>query len=248
MRIFRPVRQLGALVLAVILSMGCVFVSEAAAVKPQVPVSLHMDINSRKTSIYDGYSTYVFGYRASDLDTFTITKDKEDVNLDDVTMNYYLLTYDGETQKYLECTVYGLKEGTHYPVVRPETVEREKAAGGLYDNLDRCYMVEFCYGDARSAMYFSLVPEDQMDTYRNILLGKWKKGTQGWRYEYQDGFLTSWALINDNWYLFGDDGYMKTGWQEYQGDMYYLNPDNGVMRADCTIDGHRLDSGGKRAD
>ena len=89
---FRPVRQLGAFVAAAVLSIGSVFVSEAAAVKPQVPVSMHMDINSRRTSIYDGYSTYVLGYRASESDTFTVTKDRNDINLDDVTMNYYLMT------------------------------------------------------------------------------------------------------------------------------------------------------------
>ena len=245
---FRPVRQLGAFVAAAVLSIGSVFVSEAAAVKPQVPVSMHMDINSRRTSIYDGYSTYVLGYRASEEDTFTVTKDKNDINLDDVTMNYYLITYDGETQKYLECTVYGLKEGTHYPIVRPETVEREKAAGNLYEYLNRCYVVEFCYGDARSSMYFSVFPEEDMNAYRNILLGKWKKETRGWKYEYQDEVLTNWALINEKWYYFGADGYMKTGWQDYKGDVYYLSPDSGVMRADCTIDGFRLDSSGKRVD
>lgn len=248
MRGFRLFRQLGALMVLAILSAGCTFVSEAAVLDSKVPVSLHMDINSRKTSIYDGYSTYVSGYRASDQDTFTITKDSDDVNLADVTMNYYLINYNGDTQKYLECTVYGLKEGTHYPVVRPETVEHEKAAGELYDNLDRCYVVEFCYGDAKSSVYFSILPEDEMNPYRNLILGNWKKDSQGWKYEYQNEFLTSWALINDNWYYFGNDGYMKTGWQRYKGDMYYLNPKNGVMRADCTIDGHHLDSRGRRTD
>lgn len=154
MRMVRPVRQLGAIVFAAVLSIGSVFVSEAAAITPDVPVTMHMDLNSRKTSIYDGYSSYVLGYRASEEDTFTVTKDKNDINLDDVTMNYYLITYDGETQKYLECTVTGLKEGTHYPIVRPETVEREKNAGNLYDTLDRCYVVEFRYRDARTNLYF----------------------------------------------------------------------------------------------
>lgn len=243
---FRPVRQLRALVFAAALSLGSVFVSEAAAVKSEVPVTMHMDLNSRKTSIYDGYSSYLLGYRASENDTFTVTKDKNDINLDDVTMNYYLITYDGETQKYLECTVNGLKEGYHYPVVRPETVQREKAADNLYDTLDRCYVVEFRYGDARTSLYFSLLPESEMNAYRNILLGKWKKEAQGWKYEYQGEYLTSWALINDNWYYFGLDGYMKTGWQEYKDDWYYLNPDSGVMRVDCTIEGFRLDKSGKR--
>lgn len=246
MRHIRPVRQLGAMMLAAVLSIGTVFVSEASAIKPEAPVTMHMDINSRKTSIYDGYSTYVLGYRASESDTFTVTKDKNDINLDDVTMNYYLITYDGETQRYLECTVYGLSEGTHYPVVRPETVEREDAAGGLYEYLDRCYMVEFLYQGTRSVTYFNIFPESDMNGYRNILLGKWVKENQGWKYQYQDGMLTSWALINDKWYYFGTDGYMKTGWQEYKGNWYYLNPDDGIMRVDCTIDGYRLDRSGRR--
>ena len=38
----------------------------------------------------------------------------------------------------------------------------------------------------------------------------------------------------------------QMGWQEYKGDWYYLNPDDGVMRVDCTIDGYRLDRSGKR--
>ena len=73
MRIIRPVRQLGAIVAAAVLSIGSVFVSEAAAVMPDVPVTMHMDLNSRKTSIYDGYSSmclawasgrrYIHGYK-----------------------------------------------------------------------------------------------------------------------------------------------------------------------------------------
>lgn len=242
---FTPIRQLGAMVFAAVLSIGSVFVSEAA-IMAESPVTMHMDMNSRNTPIYDGYSTYLQGYRASEEDTFMITKDRSDINLDDVTLNYYLITYDGETQKYLECTVSGLKEESHYPVVRPETVEREKAAGRLYDYLDRCYVVEFSYEDMRGSIYFNVFPEQEMKEYRNIHLGKWQKDTMGWKYRYQDRFLTSWALINDKWYFFNKDGHMKTGWVEYKGDWYYLNQDTGVMRADCTIDGYRLDSSGKR--
>ena len=48
---FRPVRQLGAFVAAAVLSIGSVFVSEAAAVKPQVPCLLY---TSRKGDAEDG--------------------------------------------------------------------------------------------------------------------------------------------------------------------------------------------------
>ena len=123
MRRYMSVKRLGALVLAAVLSVSAAFVSEAAAsYKAEVPVTLHLDVNSRRTTIYDGYSSYLLGYRVSEYDTFTVTKDKSDVDLNEVTLNYYLVTYRGETQKYLECTVYGLKEGTHYHVYKRQEI------------------------------------------------------------------------------------------------------------------------------
>lgn len=247
MRRYMSVKRLGALVLAAVLSVSAAFVSEAAAsYKAEVPVTLHLDVNSRRTTIYDGYSSYLLGYRVSEYDTFTVTKDKSDVDLNEVTLNYHLVTYRGETQKYLECTVYGLKEGTHYPVIRPETVEKERSVEGDYNYLDQCYMVEFCYQDKKESRYFMLLPEEDMGNYRNILLGKWNKDMRGWRYLYQDEYLTSWALINDKWYFFNTDGYMQTGWLEYKGQWYYMDPENGVMQTNRTIDGYQLDSSGVR--
>lgn len=247
MKRYKSVRRLGVLLAAAVMSMSAAFVSEARAVSnTEVPVTLHLDMNSRKTSIYDGYSSYLLGTRVSDSDTFTVTKDRKDVNLDDVLLNYYLIAYGVETQKYLECTVYGLKEGQHYPVVRPETVEKELASGELYENLERCYMVELVLGDAREEQYFQVFPEEEMDEYRNILLGKWTRASNGWQYEYQSEILTSWAMINSKWYYFGTDGIMKTGWQEYKDQWFYLDPETGVMRSNCKIDGYELDNSGAR--
>lgn len=39
---------------------------------------------------------------------------------------------------------------------------------------------------------------------------------------------------------------MKTGWLEYKGQWYYLDPENGVMQTNRTIDGYQLDSSGVR--
>ena len=75
----------------------------------------------------------------------------------------------------------------------------------------------------KTCLLYTSFPEEDMNAYRNILLGKWKKETRGWKYEYQDEVLTNWALINEKWYYFGADGYMKTGWQDYKGDVYYLS-------------------------
>ena len=69
MRRYMSVKRLGALVLAAVLSVPAAFVSEAAAsFKAEVPVTLHLDVNSRRTTIYDGYSSYLLGYRVSEYD------------------------------------------------------------------------------------------------------------------------------------------------------------------------------------
>ena len=105
------------LLLAAVLAVGSAFSSQAgSAFKKEVPLTLHMDINNRQTPIYDGYTSYIMGNRASEKDTFTVTKNSDTLNLDDVTLSYYLVTYNGGTEKNLECRVYGLKEGEHYPV------------------------------------------------------------------------------------------------------------------------------------
>lgn len=247
MRRYKSVKRLGVLLAAAVLSLAAAFVSEAGAVaNTEVPVTLHLDMNSRKTSIYDGYSAYLLGNRVSESDTFMVTKDRNDVDLEGVILNYYLITYGGETQKYLECTVYGLSEGEHYPVIRPETVEKETASGQLYDNLERCYMVEFVLEDARKQYYYQVYPQVEMNEYRNILLGKWVRSNAGWQYQYQDENLTSWALINGKWYYFGTDGIMKTGWQEYKGQWFYMDPETGVMRSNCKVEGYELDNSGAR--
>ena len=72
-----------------------------------------------------------------------------------------------------------------------------------------------------------LLPEEDMSGYRQYPFRKvGRQDARGWRYLYQEGYLTSWAMINDKWYFFGTDSYMKTGWQEYKDQWYYLSPDN----------------------
>ena len=244
---YKTVRRLQTLVLAAILTISAPTAAQAAsAAVPETPVSLHMDMNSRGVSIYNGYTSYVMGYRASENDTFTVTSDENGVDLEDVTMNYYLLTYMGDSQKYLECTVHGLRPGAHYPVVRPETVEKERESGDLYDYLERCYMVEFEWENTRKTYYFSLYPENEMDEYRNLHLGKWEQDNKGWRYRYDGEYLTSWVQVEDTWYYMGPDGYMVTGWLEYKGDWYYLDPTTGAMRTNCTVDGFKINGSGIR--
>ena len=67
----------------------------------------------------------------------------------------------------------------------------------------------------------------------------WGRDRRGWRFLSENrGFLTGWQKLpwngKRNWYHFGADGYMTTGWyQESDGKMYYLHPlsdgDQGYM-------------------
>lgn len=67
---------------------------------------------------------------------------------------------------------------------------------------------------------------------------EWVKNQKGWWYRLSDGgFAKGWRKclwskekIKGSWFLFGDDGYMKTGWQKVNGKWYYLDPDTGAMK------------------
>ncbi|MBE5976336.1 MAG: hypothetical protein E7251_17285 [Paenibacillaceae bacterium] len=60
--------------------------------------------------------------------------------------------------------------------------------------------------------------------------GNWQSDENGWKIIGKDGsrplnrwVYTDWKGKND-WYFFDENGYMVTGWFEYKGSVYYLNP------------------------
>lgn len=244
------IRRIGAAVLAGTLSLGspgAVLASDAGSTSrsEDLPFEMILDINARQQPVYDGYSQYVDAYRVSDQDTFHISVNSGDVDLSQASMDYLVITYDEEgTQVSQECSVYGLKEGEHYPVVRQETVTRESAAGTLYNTLNRCYTIRFNFGDTGENVYFQVLPEKEAAQYKNLILGKWERNVMGTRYLYNDHYLKSWALLNGQWYFFDDDGYLLRGWQEYKDDWYYLDRSSGRMMVSCTVDGYEIDSNG----
>lgn len=245
------IRRLWGAALAALLALPSSVTAQASqpgAAKGDIPFEVILDINSRQQPVYDGYTQYVKAYRVSPEDTFHVVKDSYDVDLSSVVMDYFIITYGEEgTQISQECTVYGLEEGYSYPLVRQETVAREEAAGQLYDHLSRCYVLKFTVGDQSESFYFQLFSPEHIDEYRNLIKGNWKQDTKGTRYWYEGDYLKSWALINGAWYLFGDDGYMDRGWQEYKGEWYYLDKADGKMRTDCIVDGYQIDESGVRA-
>ena len=250
MKKLRWMNRVGALALAGILSVtsaGAVLASDAgsASQNGDLPFEMILDMNVRQQPVYDGYSQYVDAYRVSDEDTFHIVPDSADVVLSQASMDYLVITYDEEgTQISQECSVYGLEAGVHYPVVRPETVARETAAGTLYSTLDRCYTIRFNFGDTGENVYFQVLPEMEAAQYKNLILGKWDRTARGTRYFYNDHYLKSWAMLNGQWYFFDDSGYLLRGWQQYKDDWYYLDRGSGRMAVSCTVDGYVIDEDG----
>lgn len=87
----------------------------------------------------------------------------------------------------------------------------------------------------------------------------WKQNNAGWWYLEENGsYSTYWKSFDTkkydenneriiNWYYFGYDGYMKTGWQLIDGKWYYFK-ESGEMAADEIIDGYILDKDGAMID
>lgn len=75
----------------------------------------------------------------------------------------------------------------------------------------------------------------------------WQKDNVGWWWRNPDGSWPAncWQFINGKWYFFGGDGYMKTGWIQWNGQYYYCDLTNGDMLANTvTPDGFRVDANG----
>lgn len=83
----------------------------------------------------------------------------------------------------------------------------------------------------------------------------WVKDSHGWWWSNGDGTFAKneWKLINHHWYLFGENGYIRTGWHKWNpvtkqvdpsdgsGDWYFLdNTDGGDFEGACW---HSKDNG-----
>lgn len=90
--------------------------------------------------------------------------------------------------------------------------------------------------------------------------GGWKRNSTGWWYSYgaSKGYAIGWKAFEDIdrvkhdeyylnkgdiWYYFDENGYMKTGWFNYEGKWYYFNND-GSMARNSTIDGYIIGDDG----
>lgn len=95
--------------------------------------------------------------------------------------------------------------------------------------------------------------------------GTWKYVNNQWKYQrgVNKYAYNEWLMDNGNWYYIGNDGVMKTGWQQIKGYWYYLDHSgvmqtgwmkdndkwyfllpNGAMATNTVIDGRQLGAEG----
>ncbi len=77
--------------------------------------------------------------------------------------------------------------------------------------------------------------------------GEWISDDRGWWYSHSDGTCTknNWECIKNEWYFFDEDGYMKTGWIDWNGKRYYCDEHTGAMLKNTTTpDGYILGNDG----
>ena len=78
--------------------------------------------------------------------------------------------------------------------------------------------------------------------YAENVAGTWKQGSDGrWWYEHNEAdengkkyTTNNWEKINDKWYYFDEEGWMKTGWLQDGDKWYYLDDTSGEMLTNTT--------------
>ena len=78
----------------------------------------------------------------------------------------------------------------------------------------------------------------------------WNKASDGrWWYAYENGAypIGTWQAIDGKWYYFDQEGWMATGWVEWNGGLYHCWPDGSMTTGTALIDGvwHTFDGSGK---
>ncbi len=85
-----------------------------------------------------------------------------------------------------------------------------------------------------------------LESPASVIAGTWTKDMFGWSFTDDSGtkVVGRWLSDNGNWYLIGQDGYMKTGWQMDNGKWYFLNtsatnatPEGAALKGWQWIDG-----------
>lgn len=76
---------------------------------------------------------------------------------------------------------------------------------------------------------------------------EWKEDSAGYWYSDGSSYYTGWKEIDNKWYDFGSDGYMRKGWIQDGGAWYYLQDNGSMVTGSTTIANktYEFDNNGK---
>ena len=72
--------------------------------------------------------------------------------------------------------------------------------------------------------------------------GSWIQDSVGWWYQDDDGSypVNAWRVIDNNWYRFGENGYMVIGWYTDGNNWFYMDPSGKMIAEDwAAVQGKR---------
>lgn len=128
-----------------------------------------------------------------------------------------------------------LKEGEYYYRVRG--VAADGTTTGIFTDSDEFYRSADGGGSGSGSQKTVAAPAGSWQTNE---VGKWWQRADGTWPSHQ------WELINNQWFFFDENGYMVTGWVEWEGKQYYLGPEGDMWVNRQTPDGYELNSSGTR--
>ena len=131
-------------------------------------------------------------------------------------------------------TKYMTKPGDYHFKVRPIN-KKDTSRTGLWVDSNTVYVSE---EDARRQKDANEEEESR---------GAWEKVGDRWRFKLPDGNYApeGWRQIHDKWYVFDENGYMRTGWFIDGGNWYYLDKTEGYMWKNTTTpDGYFVNING----
>lgn len=119
--------------------------------------------------------------------------------------------------------------------VRTFYVQAADSVYSSYTSGDGGY--DYSYDDSS---YDAGTEDDYGEGFEEVY-GEWKSDARGWWFALSDGTYVQDCLlaVDGDIYIFGQDGYMLTGWQVVQGSYYYFHA-NGALGFSEWVDGYWL--------
>ena len=74
----------------------------------------------------------------------------------------------------------------------------------------------------------------------------WKQDNNGWWNDKESSYSVGWENINNTWYYFNQDGYMKTGWIHWNEKDYFCDESGAMLVNTVTPDGASVGADGAK--